>query len=116
MASSVIKAETQAHGSFTASDSNINYLGAAQYSRYGKVVNITFAVRYSTANTTWKNITDTIFPTSARLTDASIYGSSIAEAGVASAVDLAVRVRNGYLQAYGGTPNQMYLVNVTYIL
>ena len=116
MASSVISAPTQAHGSFTASDSNISYLGATQYSRYGKVVNITCAVKYSTANTTWTNITDTIFPTSARLTDVSIYGSSLAEAGVASAVDLSVRVRNGYLQAYGGTANQMYLVSVTYIL
>ena len=116
MASSVIPSPTQAHGTFTSSDSNINFLASAQYSRYGKVVNITCSVRYSTANTTWTNITDTIFPTSARLTDVSIYGSSLAEAGAASAVDLAVRVRNGYLQAYGGTTGQMYLVNVTYIL
>lgn len=116
MASSVIQAPTQGHGTFTSSDSNINFLGSAQYSRYGKVVNITCAVKYSTANTTWTNITDTIFPTSAKLTGVSIYGSALAEAGAASAVDLSVRVRDGYLQAYGGTPNQMYLVNVTYIL
>ena len=116
MASGIIPVIPQPHGSFTASDSNINFLGAARYSRYGNVVNITCAVRYSTANTTWTKITDAVFPTSARLTDVAIYGSSLAEAGAASEVDLAVRVRNGYLEAYGGTTGQMYLVNVTYIL
>lgn len=116
MATGTIKRQNSEFHSFTKSDPNINLLNNPRCIRCGNVVNVSFAVRYSTVNTSDTEITDYTFPYSASMQGLAIHGLSTIEDDTGSVPELTLQIYNGRLKARGGQAEKVYLCNFSYII
>lgn len=116
MASGTLKTQNTEFHSFSASDPNINLLNNPRCLRNGKIINISFAIRYSTINNSFTEITAYDFPWTSAMNGVAVYGTSVIEGDTGSIPELCIEVYNGKLRAKGGKAGQVYLCNFSYIL
>lgn len=106
---------TATNTGITKSDSDINLLNTSRVDRWGKLVIISGAIRYSNIHSTWVNITDADMPTPIQGNTFAISAITNPENNTGSYADLNIELYNKKLRAKNGTANVIYFFYLVYL-